>query len=213
MKCKHLLKYTLFLLLACLLLIPFKEGFSIPSIPGAPGLYDYLAPHPVTVLDATIEANFTTAFNTTNAAYNLLAPLQPTILNALKVMATLDEFNYYIANNKWPYGSYLTTYLTQNPSYLAPLSVYFASKLPTADITQSGLPSRWVYAVVLNGKESALTPKPLSNEIYMGTKPADATDATDATATTATAVVPVLSTSSLSADNYQKLASLCADVK
>jgi hypothetical protein len=64
--------------------------------------------------------------------------------------------------------------------------------------------------LILLGKESALNPKPLSYEIYMGTKPADATDATT---TDATAVVPVLSTSSLSADNYQKLASLCADVK
>jgi hypothetical protein len=207
MKYKHLLKYTLFLLLACLLVIPFKEGFSIT---GDPGLYDYLAPHPVTVLDPTIEANFTTAFNTTNAAYPKIVPLKPGTLNSLKSMATLDEFNYYIANNKWPYGSYITTYLTQNPSSLAPLSAAFAPSVITVDLVQQAVPSREVYLLILLGKESALNPKPLSYEIYMGTKPADATDATT---TDATAVVPVLSTSSLSADNYQKLASLCADVK
>lgn len=209
MKCKHLLKYTLFLLLACLLLIPFKEGFSIP---GSPGLYDYLAPHPVTVLDPTIEATFTTAFNTTNAAYPKLAPLKPDSLNHYKSMATLDEFNYYIANNKWPYGSYLTTYLTQNPSSLTGFNAVFAPSVVTVDLIQQVYTSRLCYFVTLNGKESALNPKPLSYEIFMGTKPADATDTTDATATTST-VVPVLSTSSLSADNYQKLASLCADVK
>jgi hypothetical protein len=192
MKFKRLFKYkfTLLFLLGCLLLlVPFREGFSS-------GQYDYLAPHEITVLDPTIEANFTTAFNTTNASYPKIAPVKSADISSYKTSATLDEFNSYIQNNKWPYSSYLTTYLTQNEaSIVSALTPSFSPVVPTIAMLQQVFPTRLVYSMFIKSKESTQTPPPLSYEIFMGTKPPDSTP------------------SQLSADNYQKLVSLCTDVK
>jgi hypothetical protein len=137
----------LLVLLLLLALTQLREGFDP---------YVYLYPHAITELDQTTEATFTTTFNKVNASYPKIVPLNQQSIKIYKASATLDEFKYYINNNKWPYGSYLTAYINKH----AVLSDAFSPIIPTPVMIQKAFPSRFVYA-------SIKSPSP-ADEIFMG---------------------------------------------
>jgi hypothetical protein len=198
---KLVLLYVLFLVLF-LGVATFREGFDLgtsfqaatgssPSI----GEYDYLKPHDPTVLDATTESDFTTAFNTTTTfAPNLNLTTNTSMLPSFKKAATLEEFQYYIKNNKWPYGSYLTNYMTTNKD--ATLKAFSWLKLSSTEEVQEVMPSRTVYEMLINPVESKQTPPPPSNDVFTGK----------------TSVSPSASASSLSPEDFTKLKSICSSI-
>jgi hypothetical protein len=214
MRIKHLLKYrfTLLFLLGCLLLLlPFKEGFSTLK---AIGPYQYLAPispNP-TVLDAKTEAQFTAAYNKVNADISKMVPIKDATISQFKKNATLVEFKYFIKYNKWPYGSYITTYLENNDiSNLPGFKDLLSPVVLTKEVMQRIYSSRMCYAIVLNIKEMNKTPHILTNDIFLGLKPPP--DTLVPSESSVPTVEPSAPTSSLSAENYQKLVSICTEVK
>jgi hypothetical protein len=120
---------------------------------------------------------------------------------------TLEEVNYYIQQNKWPYGSYIMNYLTVNKDDLLNKS---NSKLKSLEDLQKAFPTRLVYKYLIQPTESALSPLPLSNNIYMGKAVAPAE---------APAVAPVVQEKTatihppFSTDNYSKLQSICSTLR
>ena len=186
-----------FLFLLCLLFTTFREGFELPSIGGSIGEYDYLKPVPTpTVLDTTTETDFINAYSTATSAFPAFNPKTNTaFLKSLKTDVTVDEFKYYITNNKWPYGSYITNYITTNKD--AVLARFKAWNITTLDDLQKLFPTRTVYAICINPLESTITPLPVSNNIFTGKSDSS---------------VPSSSTSSLSPDNFTKLKSICSSI-
>lgn len=190
-------------LLSLLYFTTFREGFDLPSIGGASiGEYDYLKPVPTpTVLDTTTEQDFINAYSTTTSS--IFPSFNPktngSMIPSLKKSVTLEEFKYYVTNNKWPYGSYITNYITTNKDdVLVRVKPWNITNL---DDLQKLLPSRSVYDICINPLESKMTPLPISNDIYTG-KSQPSTDSS----------VPSSSTSSLSPDNFTKLKSICSSI-
>jgi len=189
-------------LLSLLYFTTFREGFDLPSIGGSIGEYDYLKPVPTpTVLDTTTEQDFINAYSTTIGS--IFPSFNPktngAIMPGYKKGVTLEEFQYYIKNNKWPYGSYITNYITTNKDdVLAKVKPW---NIKTLDDLQKLFSSRNVYSISIDPLESKITPLPISNDIYTG-KSQPSTNSS----------VPSSSTSSLSPDNYTKLKSICSSI-
>ena len=78
------------------------------------------------------------------------------MLPSFKKSATLEEFQYYIKNNKWPYGSYLTNYITNNKD--ATLKSFSWLKLSSTEEVQEVMPSRTLYEMLINPVEMKQTP-------------------------------------------------------
>jgi hypothetical protein len=176
----------------------FREGFDLPSIGPSIGEYDYLKPVPTpTVLDTTTEQDFINAYSTATSAFPAFNPkTNTTFVTNLKKDVTLDEFKYYITNNKWPYGSYIANYITTNKdAVLAKMKLW---NITTLDDLQKLFPTRTVYAICINPLESTITPLPISNTIFTG-------KSTDSS-------LPSTSSSSLSPDNFTKLKSICSSI-
>jgi hypothetical protein len=147
------MKFSIILFLILLLCLSFNEGFETDNP------YSYLEPHPITVLDPLIEANFTSTFNKVNAAYPKIVPIHSQDVTIFKTFATVEEFNYYLKNNKWPYGSYLIDYVTHHDVLLDA----FSPIIPNVDTIQKAFPSRFVYASI---KETEINTE--SYKIFMG---------------------------------------------
>lgn len=118
---------------------------------------------------------------------------------SLKTYATAEEFKYYIQNKKWPYGSYLTNYATNNKDNV--LKGVNKLTVTTIEQVQQIFPTRFFYARFVMTTESKQSPLPISNDIYTG-KSQPSTDSS----------VPSSSTSSLSPDNFTKLKSICSSI-
>jgi hypothetical protein len=190
-------------LLSLLYFTTFREGFDLPSIGASIGEYDYLKPVPTpTVLDTTTEQDFINAYSTTTSS--IFPSFNPktngAIMPSFKKGITLEEFQYYIKNNKWPYGSYITNYITTNKDDV--LTRVKPWNVKTLDDIQKIFASRSVYDICINPLESKMTPLPISNDIYTGKSQPPSTDSS----------VPSTSTSSLSPDNYTKLKSICSSI-
>lgn len=182
-----------------------KEGFDNSSI----GEYAYLKPVPAnnTWSQATLDA-FLPIYKK-NVKDNGFGGDAQTIADK---NATEEEGKYYISNNKWPWGSYITN--AYNSEVKKSLGGSDAANSPEtiADFTakaQSVLSTRNVYKEVSEQRESKQTPTPLSYQIYMGTAQPPASSSTSS-ATPSPSLSP--SKLNLSTTDYQSLTSICKNV-
>jgi hypothetical protein len=207
-------KYMPFLLLGVIflgivLLLGFykiKEGFD-SSI----GEYEYLAPIPPnTTWSQDTQTAFTNAWNTNPTTKGATLDL-----NIMMQEVTEEEAEYFIANGKFPWGSYITNAVQQIPNVTQQI----------IDMVQTMNPTRQLYRLDSNflQTESKQTPAPLSYQIYMGTAqpPSDSTSSSDPTSSTdpTDPSDPTYSTDStssqsnvLSNSNYQSLTSICKNI-
>jgi len=212
MKFKNLLKYKfsiLFILVGLLFLWPFREGFVGDLV----GEYDFLKPLPgPTALDSTTESNFVMAFNNANKSYSKIKA-DTNYVTQLKNNVTQDEFDYYIKNNKWPYGSYIATYLNTNLTRISPnLTAMFSPDTPTVDLIQQVFPTRVAYMMFAQSQEIKQTPKPETVDIYLGTQTTPEASAPTTSLSAQTTPGASAPTTSLSGDTYAKLQSVCASL-
>ena len=202
------MKIILYLIFLCLLLIgsfSYREGFE--------SQYAYLAPRDPIALDETTKNNLIAAGKKTAAVLFPETTLTEAKINQAKEQMnslkdiTLEEVNYYIQNNKWPYGPYIMNYLTVNKESL--LDKMKGGPFKTLEDLQKVFPTRYFYRYVIETTETQLSPPPLSNDIYMGRKapPVESEKTPEATETTATIRPP------FSSDNYSKLQSICSTLK
>ena len=200
------MKIVMYFILLVILLIASlscKEGFES-------GQYAYLAPNPVLVVDETTKNNFITAGKKTAALLFPEITVTDDKITQLKnelnktTDLSLDEINYYIQNNKWPYGPYIMNYLTVNKEDL--LNKLKNTKTKTLEDLQKVFPTRFIYKYLIADTENQLSPLPLSNNIYMGK-------------TVAPAEAPILKEEPktihppFSSENYSKLQSICSTLK
>lgn len=197
-----MLLYLLFLVVLLIVALSFKEGFET-------GTYAYLAPSEPISLDETTKNNLIAAGKKTAAILFPDTTFTPEKINQIKNQmnnindVTLEEVNYYIQNNKWPYGSYIMNYLTTNKQALE--DRLKNSPFKSVDYLQKVFPTRGIYKYVIGeDTEAKISPPPLSYEIYMGRKKAPE-DPPDAPAPT---IRPPFSN-----DSYSKLETLCATLK
>ena len=191
-------KYIHFLLLGLIFLGIFlfigvykiKEGFD-SSI----GEYAYLAPIPPnTTLSQATQTSFTTAYNNNNKGrYADVTQAIPYI--------TEEEAKYYIANGKFPWGSYIINSALKMPN------------VTQQDIVDAmiNIPSRLMYKTQFLPTESKQTPAPLSYQIYMGTAQPPSTSSSTSSSTVPSVSSPS-SQSNLSNSDYQSLTSICRNV-
>ena len=196
-------KYIPFLLLGVVflgivLLLGFykiKEGFD-SSI----GEYEYLAPIPPnTTWSQDTQTAFTNAWNT-----NLNKKGITLDVNVYMQDLTEEEAEYYIANGKFPWGSYITNAVLKIPNVTQPM----------VDNAMTESPSRLAYQENLLQTESKQTPAPLSYQIYMGTAqpPSDSTDSTDSTDSGDSSDPTSSQSNVLSNSDYQSLTSICKNI-
>jgi hypothetical protein len=195
--------YLIFLIILLIASLSFKEGFES-------GQYGYLAPNVILVTDETTKNNFITAAKKTGAVFFPEITFTEERINQIKnemnktKEISLDEINYYIQNNKWPYNSYISNYLTRNKDSI--LDKIKHTKIKSSDDLQKVIPTRLFYKYFIESTETQISPPPLSNDIYMGkaVAPADTPTPVEPTAT----IRPPFSS-----DNYTKLQSICSTLK
>lgn len=198
-----MLLYLLFLVILLIVALSFKEGFET-------GTYAYLSPSEPIALDETTKNNLIAAGKKTAAVLFPDTTLTAEKINQLKNQMnridfiTLEEVNYYIQNNKWPYGPYIMNYLTTNKQSLA--DKLKNSPFKTVDNLQKVFPTRLFYKYIIEPTEIQISPPPLSNDIYMGRKraPNEEPEPTEP----ATTIRPPFSS-----DSYEKLETLCSTLK
>jgi hypothetical protein len=180
-----------------------KEGFDNSSI----GEYAYLKPVPAnnTWSQATLDA-FKIAYKKNQETK--LGDNYDSMEKAMIDSSTEEEGQYYISNNKFPWGSYITNawtnYLKANPMYTNGASIEDAVKN-----SMQAQNTRQTY-VLLRPAESQQTPQPLSYQIYMGTAQPPASPSAPSSATPSPSLSP--SPSSLSSTDYQSLTSICKNM-
>ena len=189
--------YLLFLVVLLIATFSLKEGFET-------GKYAYLAPPKPYILDETTKQKFITAYNNLGGRIYPNAYIKPnddTILNQFKNLATLDEINYYIQNNRWPINSYVTNYAVTNKSTFD--TIMKDIKIYSLDDLYRVLPVRAIYAIFINVTEAQMKPVPLSNDIFMGKQPPPV-DVSVSPTSDSTIRPP------FSSENYSKLQSICS---
>lgn len=194
-----LLLYLMFLIVLLIGSLSYREGFE-------GGQYAYLAPSSPAVLDETTKSKFIKAYNESGGVVFNKFILTNENIDGVTKDITLEEVNYYIQNNKWPYGSYIMNYLTVNKEDLLKKS----NSLKSLDDLQKSIPTRLIYRYLIQQTESQLSPPPLSNDIYMGKKPPPVESAPEKAKepeTTATIHPP------FSTENYSKLQSICSTLR
>ncbi len=194
------MKIILYLMCLCILLVgslSYREGFE--------SQYAYLAPRDPITLDETTKNNLIAAGKKTAVVLFPQTTLTEAKINQAKEQmnslkdVTLEEVNYYIQNNKWPYGPYIMNYLTVNKESLLDK---MKGPFKTLEDLQKVFPTRYLYRYVIEPTENQLSPPPLSNDIYMGRKAPEPEKAPEAT------IHPPFST-----ENYSKLQSICSTLK
>lgn len=126
------------------------------------------------------------------------------LLETFQKFVTLDEMNYYIQNRTWPINSYIKNYISTNKATFDDMMKQM--KINSVDDFYRILPVRFIYTYYINQKESSISPKPLSNDIFMGKQPPPV-EASAATSITSTISPP------FSSENYSKLQSICSTLK
>jgi hypothetical protein len=206
---KFLMKHKYFILLVVLLtlffvfLLPsFREGLANAAI----GEYTYLAPVPAgNTWDQSTMDKFAKKYNeVNNKTGDAMIKGNAEVLKDFFPFALNAEVNYYIQNGKWPYCSYVSTYVEKHPEEIGigtgkdpsgnPITIEFFKKL---------FPNRFIYANYIGPREKDMTPQPLSYQIFMGTAKPPSTSSSAASSSPA---------SSLSDTNYQQLVTLCKNV-
>jgi hypothetical protein len=194
--------YLIGLIVLLIASLSFREGFET-------GTYAYLAPNDILVADETTKNNFIAAGKKTAAVFFPEITLTDENINQIKdemnktKEISLDEINYYIQNNKWPYNSYISNYLSTNKEFI--VDKIKNTKMKTDDL-QKVIPTRLFYKYFIESTETQLSPPPLSNNIYMGkaVAPAEAPVLKDEPKT----IHPPFSS-----ENYSKLQSICSTLK
>ena len=201
------MKIVMYLIVLIVLLIyslSYREGFES-------GSYAYLAPNDILITDETTKNKFITAGKKTAAIFFPEITLTDEKINQIKSEMnktkdiSLDEINYYIQNNKWPYNSYISNYATTNKESI--LNKLKDTKIKTLDDLQKVVPTRLFYKYFIESTETQISPPPLSNNIYMGKAVAPA-EAPIATPSEPKTIHPPFSS-----ENYSKLQSICSTLK
>ena len=201
------MKIVMYLILLVILLIAslsYREGFES-------GSYAYLAPNDILITDETTKNKFITAGKKTAAVFFPEIILTDENITQIKSEMnktkdiSLDEINYYIQNNKWPYNSYISNYATTNKESI--LNKLKDTKIKTLDDLQKVVPTRLFYKYFIESTETQISPPPLSNNIYMGKAVAPA-EAPIATPSEPKTIHPPFSS-----ENYSKLQSICSTLK
>ena len=201
------MKIVMYLIVLIVLLIAslsYREGFES-------GSYAYLAPNDILITDETTKNKFITAGKKTAAIFFPEITLTDEKINQIKSEMnktkdiSLDEINYYIQNNKWPYNSYISNYATTNKESI--LNKLKDTKIKTLDDLQKVVPTRLFYKYFIESTETQISPPPLSNNIYMGKAVAPA-EAPIATPSEPKTIHPPFSS-----ENYSKLQSICSTLK
>jgi outer membrane receptor for Fe3+-dicitrate len=109
--------------------------------------------------------------------------------------ATEDEAKKYIQNGKWPYCSYISDYLDNNPTAVSSNYREFEIKINVQNMA-SIMSNRMVYSAFILNRESSIKPIPESYKIFKGSKIPYATK----------------SSSNLSASNYTNLQDICKNI-
>jgi len=210
---KQVLLFLGALFLGVMIFISFykiKEGFDNSSV----GEYAYLAPVPAnnTWSQATQDA-FLPIYkkNVKASGYTESGYTESSIADIMKD-AIEEEGKYFISNNKWPWGTYITTAIKNVvisnqdkqlgiPGGPTQETIDFAGRY--AAMLQTIGSTRFWYKPYIEQTESKQTPQPLSYQIYMGTAqpPADASSASS-----------VYSMTGLSSADYQSLTSICKNM-
>jgi len=204
--------YLIFLVILLIVSLSFREGFQS-------GQFSYLAPSPPAVLDASTEASFIDAFNKSAGVIfpnSKIDPSDTKKMTDIKKYATSDEINYYIQNKKWPYNSYIMNYLNTNKETL--LKQLEQLKIYSLEDLQRCFPTRMFYAAFIYAKESSISPKPLSNDIFTGKQPPPVEPTSDTPTSDSSTSDSSTSDSStihppFSSENYSKLQSICSTLK
>ena len=154
------LVFFLFFLLFWLFFASCKEGFNLgmPSV----GKYDYLKPPPgAAVLSEEVEQKFMDAYNKNAVTILPEAVLDKAKMDGLKPLITVEEVDYYVKNNKWPYGEAITYCLEQKKEAV--------EKLPITKVEdiQKCWPTRLIFMIVCNG-ECSKSPASLECDIFSG---------------------------------------------
>ena len=205
---RYLRKYK-FILLAVfvfiIILLNFKrvrEGLTGSQI----GEYQYLAPIPSgNKWSQTTEGQFLNKFNkvNTNMTYG------NDILPIFGIWALEEEAQYYIQNGVWPYGSYLSNYISQNPGTIDVDVV--GRKITNSDV-MTFYPSRFVFNLI---QRYVANKNPLAYQIYMGTAQPPSSTSSSGLSSLSSSLSPssTSSTTTTSSDpNYQSFISLCKKV-
>jgi hypothetical protein len=193
--------YLFFLVVLLIGSLSFKEGFET-------GTYAYLAPSDPISLDETTKNNLIAAGKKTAAVLFPEFIFTNEKINQIKNQmnqindVTLDEVNYYIQYNKWPYGSYVSNFLNTNKESL--LEKMKGSKFKSLDDLQKVFPTRGIYKYLIEHMEP---PPSLANDIYMGRKPPPNESVPEKETPVPTIRPP------FSSDSYSKLETLCATLK
>ena len=198
-----LLLYFIVLVVLLITSLSYREGFES-------GSYAYLAPNDILITDETTKNKFITAGKKTAAIFFPEITLTDEKINQIKSEMnktkdiSLDEINYYIQNNKWPYNSYISNYATTNKESI--LNKLKDTKIKTLDDLQKVVPTRLFYKYFIESTETQISPPPLSNNIYMGkaVAPVEAPILKDEPKT----IHPPFSS-----ENYSKLQSICSTLK
>lgn len=198
-----LLLYFIVLVVLLITSLSFKEGFES-------GQYAYLAPNDILITDETTKNKFITAGKKTAAVFFPEIILTDENITQIKnemnktKEISLDEINYYIQNNKWPYNSYISNYLITNKESI--IDKIKNTKMKTLEDIQKVFPTRLFYKYFIESTETQLSPLPLSNNIYMGkaVPPVEAPILKDEPKT----IHPPFSS-----ENYSKLQSICSTLK
>ena len=196
--------YLIVLIVLLIASLSYREGFES-------GSYAYLAPNDILITDETTKNKFITAGKKTAAIFFPEITLTDEKINQIKSEMnktkdiSLDEINYYIQNNKWPYNSYISNYATTNKESI--LNKLKDTKIKTLDDLQKVVPTRLFYKYFIESTETQISPPPLSNNIYMGKAVAPA-EAPIATPSEPKTIHPPFSS-----ENYSKLQSICSTLK
>jgi hypothetical protein len=201
---RYLRKYK-FILLAVfvfiIILLNFKrvrEGLTGSQI----GEYQYLAPIPSgNKWTPTTIDQFVNKFNTVNSVTD-----GTRYLDFLNKWALEEEAQYYIQNGVWPYGSYISNYLSQNPGNIDGAMEY--GKNLTASNIKQFYPSRFVFKLI---QRYVANKNPLAYQIYMGTAQPPSSTSSSGLSSLSSSLSPSTTTTS-SDPNYQSFISLCKKV-
>ena len=157
------LVFFLFFLFIWLFLALRKEGFNL-GIPSSVGKYDYLKPPPgPAVLSEEVEKKFLDAFNKNAVAVSPEFALDKDKLNGFKPYITVEEVDYYVKKNKWPYGEAITYCLEKKKDEIAKI----ISPLKTVEDVQKFWPTRLSFLVFCNSECAGASPS-LECDIYSG---------------------------------------------
>jgi len=199
--------YLIGLILLLIVSLSYKEGFES-------GTYAYLAPNDILVADETTKNNFITAGKKTAAVLFPDMTVTDGQINQIKSAmnkttdVSLSEINYYIQNNKWPYGPYIMNFLTVNKEDVLKKLKDNNTKIQSLEDLQKVFPTRFIYKFLIEATESQISPPPLSNNIYMGKAVAPAEAPVVQEEKTTATIHPPFST-----ENYTKLQSICSTLR